>query len=134
MRRTEAVAHQQLVLDGMPARIDSGSIFTEGEIEAARRKVRATEGWISQNPAAWAFIKAQVIEAARNGRRLGGRALVERVRWYDFAGSDGTPTRVPNDIAGVVPRLIARERPELAGVFRFSRTALDVVMGDAGDA
>lgn len=97
--------------------------------ERAKKTVRKCDEWISANPTAWSSAEAMVVERAERGTRVGTQDVVEYIRWHDFTGTDGTPTKVNNNLAPVMIRRICHLHPEVVPLVDLRTSVYDEIIG-----
>jgi hypothetical protein len=73
---------------------------------------------VEANPDVYEALRRFALEAKRHGRRrLGMKALYERVRWYTQIESRGEAFKLNNNWTAFYARLLMQNEPELAGFF-----------------
>ena len=74
------------------------------------------------NPHVYEALKYVALWAVRNGRKLGMKAIYERVRWeYNLQTAD-EPYRLNNNYTAHYARLLMEQEPELAGYFEIRKS------------
>lgn len=102
--------------------------YTPEQLKRGRLKLLDAQAWRKDNPRAWHYIVRYALDAAANGRRLGGQEVVEAVRAHDFTDEYGRPTRVNNDHAAVFVRLLVAEYPQLDTLIERRASVFDLLM------
>lgn len=95
-----------------------------GGRESAKSTAMARE-WADRNPDAWGAMVAIATEHAAEGRRIGTQDLIERIRWHDFTSTDGTRTRINNNLSPALARLLVAEHPEVAPYVHLRKSKFD---------
>ena len=88
--------------------------FTTQQLERAHRTISRAKAWTRENPSAWQRMNELALEDAGRGKRVSGSALVEDCRKKDFTDVYGKATRVNNDLAPMLARLISKGNPSVA--------------------
>ena len=96
----------------VPSTVESK--FTTQQLERAHRTISRAKAWTRENPSAWQRMNELALEDARRGKRVSGSALVEDCRKKDFTDVYGKATRVNNDLAPMLARLISKGNPSVA--------------------
>lgn len=104
------------------------TIFTDEEMERGREKLRRAHAWRAKNPRAWRYVIRCALNAAKNGRRVGGQELVEAVRAHEFTDEDGRPTTTNNDYAPIFARWLVAQFPQLDPLIERRVSVFDVLM------
>lgn len=80
----------------------------------------AFERWIGANPHVLSMFIDLALQLQRAGRRrIGAKAIVERMRWEYMLRTDGDGFKLNNNWTSRLARAAVRRRPELADVFEF---------------
>lgn len=126
MRRTEAVASEQMELPNMPEPIFDANGYSVADIANAQRKVDETMALIDAHPELMGEAAQMAADEAAQRGHVGVRWLGEalRLRLHDD-GTDG----YSNDCVGVIARMLCADEPWLRGFFDLRPCALDCVMG-----
>lgn len=69
--------------------------------------------WRKQNSQLWSDIEAWALNEAEHGRKFAMQTAIERIRWKDYAGSDGRTVRVSNDFGAIWARVLIAKHPEI---------------------
>lgn len=74
------------------------------------------------NPQVYEALRAIALWCVRNGRRMGIKAIYERVRWELAIQTDGEEEyRLNNNYTSLYARMLMAREPELAGFFETRR-------------
>ena len=78
------------------------------------------EAWAKSNPAIVDAFELLALQAVRHGRkRIGAKAVVERIRWeYSIVSNDAASWKCNNDYTSRLARLVTDRNAELRGVFQ----------------
>lgn len=72
------------------------------------------------NPAVYGLFVAFAARAKDSGvKRLGAKAIAERVRWECAVETRGDTVKINNDYVSRYARKVAAQRPDLADLFEF---------------
>lgn len=74
------------------------------------------------NPHVYTALRYVALWCVRNGRKMGMKAIYERVRWEYSVQTDEEPYRLNNNYTAYYARLLMADEPELAGYFETRRT------------
>lgn len=77
------------------------------------------------NPQVWDLFVRFALEAAERGRRLGAKAVWERMRWEVALDSRGDEYRLNNNYPSYAARDFAHEYPQHAEFFEFRKAEGD---------
>lgn len=84
---------------------------------------QAAADWIETHPQAFALFERFALARAARGKRVGVKALAERVRWEveEAIEKDGEGFRLNNDLPAYIARELVRRHPHLAEFIEFRR-------------
>lgn len=86
-----------------------------GGMEASFRRFHAA------NPHVYEALKMVALWCKRNNRRMGIKAIYERVRWEYSVATSGSPYKLNNNFSAYYARALMKNEPELAGFFETRR-------------
>lgn len=86
-----------------------------GGLEASFNRFHAA------NPHVYEALKTVALWCVRNGRKMGIKAIYERVRWEYSISTSGSPYKLNNNYTAYYARKLMRDVPELAGYFETRR-------------
>jgi hypothetical protein len=106
----------QLSLFEMPEPQPIAGVSRKGGIEAAFTRFHEA------NPHVYTAVRYVALWAVKNGRKLGMKAIYERVRWeYNLQTAD-EPYRLNNNYTAHYARLLMEQEPELVGYFEIRKS------------
>jgi hypothetical protein len=73
------------------------------------------------NPHVYEALKAVALWCVRHKKRMGIKAIYERVRWEYSIATSGSPYKLNNNFSAHYSRLLMKNEPELAGFFETRR-------------
>jgi len=100
---------EQLALDLSP--------LASPEIEKGLSLAEKYRIWIAANPHVLDVFEALAEPRIRAGKRVGAKALAERVRWESALRTKGDPWRINNNHVAFIARDLIKRRPEWADAF-----------------
>lgn len=112
-------------LGGAAGMGDEESNLNPDCIARARQTMRDAETWRRLNPRLYELIEDKLLDAARHGRKMSVREVVERIRWFDFTDLEGNPTAIDNNISTALARMLVHEHPEARPAIILRRSILD---------
>lgn len=74
--------------------------------------------WHRNNPQVWTEFERFALEAANRGRRIGAKAVAERVRWESEIVRN-EEFKIDNSFVSYYARIFAAKYPQHAGFFEF---------------
>lgn len=74
-----------------------------------------------KNPHVYQALRTVALWCLKNGKRMGMKAIYERVRWEFNIRTDGEPYKLNNDFTSMYSRLIMENEPQLDGFFETRR-------------
>ena len=83
--------------------------------------------WRRMNPKLWSDIEAWALNEAKHGRKFAMQTAIERIRWKDYAGSDGRTVRVSNDFGAIWARVLIAKHPEIKPFVTMRPSVYDVL-------
>lgn len=110
--------------------IGSGKHFMDGQLSLFEGIDEATEtafrAYHQSNPHIYEWFKRFAFEKIRRGsRRVGSKAIFERLRWESPAIATGE-FKINNNFTAPYARLFMKEYPEHRGVFATRRARADI--------
>jgi len=92
--------------------------MTQGRFEFERASEAAFVSYNSRNPAVYIALRQFALEAKRHGRkRLGMKAVFERLRWWSLVEAKSDAFKLNNSFASYYARLLMKNEPELMDFF-----------------
>lgn len=88
--------------------------LTLGDCPPPRKTLRErAEEWIDANPDIMEVFHSFAMQAVSKGRRIGAKAIAERVRW-EFHFGTAEPPKICNSFVAYIARRLVRDNPRLA--------------------
>ena len=97
----------------------------DAQLDNARRTLLEFHAWRLENEDAWGFMEAFALDAAEQGKRIGGQELVEAARRLDFIDTSGKPTSINNSYAPIIVRWLIAKYPHLREHFELRHSIFD---------
>ena len=94
-------------------------------------EVSRLESWLSMNPDVWDRFERYSMDEVKAGRKFGGQAIAERVRWLDLVDKEGKPAHIPNEAVAWLSRRLVAKHPEAKSYIKLRRSKFDGVVFDA---
>ena len=89
-----------------------GAGYSAKDVAKAKAVLARFYSWLNINPEAWAFAERLFVERMEKGETISGAWLVEQVRKKSFVDREGNDTKVNNDFAPIIIRLLLKKYPE----------------------
>lgn len=132
MEYKEAVAPEQLVLDGMPKPEYDRMGYSDAQIARATANVAECKELLARIPELMEVAYSMILERVAQAGHAGTRWLGEQVRAWVADTHDGIG--FTNGIIAVLMRLIIAEHPLVSGFVTVKPCAIDAVLAMDGDA
>lgn len=91
------------------------SVDRRGGLEESFKRFHAA------NPHVYEALKAVALWCKRNNKRMGIKAIYERIRWEYSISTTGSPYKLNNNHAPFYARALMKNEPELSGFFETRR-------------
>ena len=96
------------------------------QLASAHIKVERVRQWARRNPQAFGAFESHLLGDASNHRRASACEAMERVRRVDYVDVDGEPSRLDNNDAATLSRIVCERHPEVMGFVRMRASDVDV--------
>lgn len=87
------------------------------DLHAESRLDRRFRAWDAANPEVYRLFERFSLQAARSGRRIGAKAIVERMRWELRVETRGDDFKLNNSYVSRLARKFVERHPEHAELF-----------------
>ena len=100
---------------------------------ADSKKLKASRviAWVESNPQVEQLFERHALAEVNAGRKFGGNAIAERVRWYDLVSTSGEPVKIPNDAVPLLVRRLVAKHPDARPYVTLRRSMFDALGEDS---
>lgn len=110
--------------NGASGAVEGNAIDTEH----CMSRVRSFHEWCLANQRLIEAVEDYVLNEVSHGRKFAVKAIIEWIRWHDYANDAGQPVKVSNDYAPMLARMLIRKYPQVREYIEIHPSMYDRVL------